>query len=700
MLAPIVVTSLVAAVIATAGLFVPTPRRVAGVAAGVPRVISVLTGTVLLAVAGAATTVLVGYPWRTAATGAAVLLVASAGWLPVTRRWSARAHLCWAMDVTLFPAYLAFMGGWILTSPLGLAGRSGAFLLLVLEALTALVAAAHLWDLCDEEGRDHGADDEAAGLSPAQAAGAQQPFVSLHVATQDEDPGTLIATLESLADIYYSAFEVVVVDHSADEALWRPVEAWCTAEGVKFAHLQSCRGGTAGALNHALRTMTDPRAEVVGVIAADYQVEPDFLLCCAPMLNDPGLGFVQGAQDFRRWRDVPFFRRLYHAYEHFFPVARLARNEDDGARFAGSMGLLRRAALDELGGWDEWCVTPYAEMSLRLLRSGWSGRHVDTSFGHALMPLSFEALKAEEFRRCFGAVQALRMHGASMLPGVGGRENRLTPRQRWGLLSAGARWYGGLLGLVFHFFLLVGAVDIALGGGPLFRLLTPFVLAAVPVLGLIGGARALAVVRRGSGASATDVLGALFVAQATSLAVARASVRALLARRGEFLGTPSTVAEDSVLDAVRCNKSETALAVVGIGGILAALMSADATGGVLLAALLLITTTGYAGAVVNSLSARRAALPADLEARRRAELRRQHAVRPRVAGLAAIGAAAATSAVVVGLLGPAGQDVSVPDLRAKKEMTHDGPSPVARDERGPGPSGAPPAPGPVISPAR
>jgi hypothetical protein len=103
---------------------------------------------------------------------------------------------------------------------------------------------------------------------------------------------------------------------------------------------------------------------------------------------------------------------------------------------------------------------------------------------------------------------------------------------------------------------------------------------------------------------------------------------------------------------------------------------------------------------VNSLSARRAALPADLEARRRAELRRQHAVRPRVAGLAAIGAAAATSAVVVGLLGPAGQDVSVPDLRAKKEVTHDGPAPVVREERGPGPAGAPPAPGPVISPVR
>jgi hypothetical protein len=697
MLAPILLSTLVAAVLATAGLFVPTPRRERRPVPRPRRTPAVVAGTLVLATAGAAVVLLAGYAWSTAAVVSVAFVVASVVWLPVTRRWSAAAHLAWASDVALFVAYLAFVGAWILGSPLGTAGRIGAFVLLALEGFAALLACAHLWDLCDEVGREHEVHDRESGLTPEQAAGAQQPFVSLHVATQDEDPDTLIACLESLCEIYYSAFEVVVVDHNtADEALWRPVEEWCAANGVKFAHLQDCPGYTSGALNHALREMTDPRAEVVGVIDPDYQVEPDFLLCCAPMLNDPAIGFVQSAQEYRHWRDVPFFRRLYHAHEHFFPIAQPSRNEQDGATFAGTMGLVRRAALDELGGWNERSATPDTELSLRLLRSGWSGRQVDTSFGHGLMPLSFEALKAERFRRCFGGIQALRMHGVSMLPRAGGRDNRLTPTRRWGLLSGVARWYGGLLGLVFYFFLLAGALDIAFGGGPLFRLLAPFLLAAVPVLGVVGLARAVTVMRRGTGASWSDVVGALFVSQATSLVVARASVRALFARRAEFLGTPRTAVEDSVLDAVRCNKAETTLAALGVVGIVASLMRAHAAGGVLLAALLLIPTLGYASAVVNSLSARRAALPADLQARRRAELRRHHSLRPRVAGLAAIGAAAATSAVVVGLIGPAGQDVSVPDLRSRQELTHDAPSEHGRSSS----SGGPAAPGPVVSPVR
>jgi len=35
------------------------------------------------------------------------------------------------------------------------------------------------------------------------------------------------------------------------------------------------------------------------------------------------------------------------------------------------MGLVRRSALQEIGGWAEWCLTEDAEASLRLLARGW-----------------------------------------------------------------------------------------------------------------------------------------------------------------------------------------------------------------------------------------------------------------------------------------------------------------------------------------
>ena len=50
-----------------------------------------------------------------------------------------------------------------------------------------------------------------------------------------------------------------------------------------------------------------------------------------------------------------------------------SRPARDGAIFAGTLGLIRRVALEQLGGWDEWCITEDAELSLRLLRAGWTG---------------------------------------------------------------------------------------------------------------------------------------------------------------------------------------------------------------------------------------------------------------------------------------------------------------------------------------
>ena len=67
-----------------------------------------------------------------------------------------------------------------------------------------------------------------------------------------------------------------------------------------------------------------------------------------------------------------------------------------------------------------------------------------------------------------------------------------------------------------------------------------FLVAAVPVLVLLGLVRAIALLRRGTGASWRDAIGAFFIWQSTSLVVARASVLGLFAKKAVFLRTPKT----------------------------------------------------------------------------------------------------------------------------------------------------------------
>jgi cellulose synthase/poly-beta-1,6-N-acetylglucosamine synthase-like glycosyltransferase len=664
MLQALLLAGIVAAPLGSAVLFLPARRhaRGAGTWPAVRRFALAVIGTAVLAAAVGAILRELGASEHNLVAGVAGLVFASVLWMPVTRRWSARAHICWASSVFLFVVYLTYALEWTFHSHLGAASTVGGLLLWALEVFAALLCCAYLWEICDALGTEHWRRR----ITPATrltVPDRELPMVSLHVPAHNEPPDMVIATLRSLLRLDYPRYEVIVIDDNTDdEDLWRPVEAWCARHAVKFAHLENWPGYKSGALNYALRRLTSPEAEVIGVIDSDYQIEPGFLRRCAPAFADPWIGFVQAPQDYRDWTQARYYRRLYYSYKYFFAVSQPSRNEHDGAIFAGTMGLIRRVVLDELGGWDEWCITEDAELSLRLLRAGWSGLHVDQTWGRGIMPLTFEALKGQRYRWCFGGIQLLRMHWRSMLPGRQGRDNHLTMGQRWAYLAGAAQWYGDLLGLLFLIFLLAGAANLATGGGQLFRKLTVFLVSAVPVMVLLGLIRAVALLRRGTGATWREAIGAFFIWQSTSLVVARASVLGLFARKAAFLRTPKTSERTRWWEALRANWAESTLALFGFLGIAAALTKTNQLSGPLLAGLLLFPTLGMAAAPVNSWAARRAALPAWLRSRRATEYRRER--RAFAAGMATGGVVAVLGVAIaaIALLFTGHQQVQTPNL--------------------------------------
>ena len=654
MLAALLLAGIVAAPLGSAMLFLPARQRLraAGTWPAIRRFTLAVGGTALLAAAVAGVLKLLQVSEHHLVIGIAAVIIASLIWLPVTRKWNARAHLCWATSVFLFVSYLVFALEWTFASHLGLASTAGALLLWVFEVFAAIMACAYLWEICDALGTEHWTRR----VTPQvrfDVPDADLPMVSLRVPAHNEPPDMVIDTLRSLLRLDYPRFEIILIDDNTDdEALWRPVEDWCRRHQVKFAHLADWPGYKSGALNYALQEMTDPRAEVIGIVDSDYQIEPGFLRRCAPAFAEPWVGFVQSPQDYRDWQHSSYYRRLYYSYKYFFAVSQPSRNERDGAIFAGTMGLIRRVALEQLGGWDEWCITEDAELSLRLLRAGFSGLHVDQSWGHGIMPLTFEALKGQRYRWCFGGIQILRMHWRSLMPGRKSRENHMTTAQRWSYLSGAVQWYGDFLGLAFLVFLLAGAANEALGGGTLFRKLTVFLVATVPVLVALGLVRAIALLRRGTGATWRDALGAFFIWQSTSLVVARASLVGLFAKKAAFLRTPKTSEQARWWEALQANWAETVLAVLGLAGIGAALTKPAGLSGPLLAALLVFPTLGMAAAPFNSWAARRAALPPPLRARRTSEYRRDR--RSFAAGAAVGGLATVGAVVIAAVAGSAG----------------------------------------------
>jgi cellulose synthase/poly-beta-1,6-N-acetylglucosamine synthase-like glycosyltransferase len=550
-----------------------------------------------------------------AGVSALTVALAAAIWRPATIRWFPLTWLWWSSAVALSGSYLALL----LLRALTRQNSVIEFAQLTLWALTAMavfLALAYLWEVCDVLGsatwrRASWSTDSAGDQAPDSCL----PFVSIHLPACDEPPHMVIASIRRLTELDYPNYEIIVLDdNTKDESVWRPVEKWCRGHDVRFFHLQDWPGHKAGALNFAVKQM-DPRAELVGIIDSDCQVDSEFLRRCVPFFDDRHVGFVQAMQDYRDWELTRYHRWLYHAYLYFFAVTEPSRNERDAATFAGTVGLVRRNALESVGGWDEWCIAEDHELSVRLAQAGWSGRYVHESFGRGVLPLSFRALKAQDFRWCFAAVQVLRVHLLDLLPGKRRAGNAMSGSQRLAYLTGALQWYGDLFSLVIFALLMASAFSLRVANGALYGQFSAYLLFLVPMYAAVGMLRAAAVIRHSAKGSWRDAAGALLVWQSLSLTVASASARALFARQGQFRPTPKGPAQERKLNPFRDNPMESVLALSGIAAIALVLAAPRTLSHMLLALLLVPGTMSYGAAPANSVMAARS--ETDLASRRR-----------------------------------------------------------------------------------
>ncbi len=255
---------------------------------------------------------------------------------------------------------------------------------------------------------------------PARARG---PKVSVHLPCHAEPPAVVMATLDALARQDYADFEVLVCDNNtADEALWRPVEAHCArlnrrlgGNRFRFFHVSPIKGAKAGALNYLMKWMAGDAA-LVAAIDADYQAEPGFLSRLVGHFDDPEIGYVQTPHDYRDFESSGYMRGCYWEYMPANRVSFPGLNEYGCAVTIGTMCLIRAEALVRAGGWAEWCLSEDSELSVRLRGLGYRGVYVDEIFGRGLIPGTFGDYKKQRFRWMAGPVQQVRAHWRMMLP--------------------------------------------------------------------------------------------------------------------------------------------------------------------------------------------------------------------------------------------------------------------------------------------
>jgi exo-beta-1,3-glucanase (GH17 family)/cellulose synthase/poly-beta-1,6-N-acetylglucosamine synthase-like glycosyltransferase len=274
------------------------------------------------------------------------------------------------------------------------------------------------------------------------------PLVSVHVPAYNEPPEMMIETLNALAALDYPRFEVIVMDNNTrDPLVWQPVEAHCQTLGTRFRffHEDQLAGFKAGALNYCL-ARTSPEAEVIAVIDSDYEVTSNWLRDLVPQFTKPSVAIVQAPQDYRDDGENLFKAMCYAEYRGFFYIGMVTRNERNAIIQHGTMTMVRKSALEEVGGWAEWCITEDAELGLKIFEKGYEALYVAESYGKGVMPDTFIDFKKQRYRWAYGAIQIMRHHAATLRRG--GR-SRLTYGQRYHFVAGWLPWMADSINLIF-----------------------------------------------------------------------------------------------------------------------------------------------------------------------------------------------------------------------------------------------------------
>jgi cellulose synthase/poly-beta-1,6-N-acetylglucosamine synthase-like glycosyltransferase/exo-beta-1,3-glucanase (GH17 family) len=280
-----------------------------------------------------------------------------------------------------------------------------------------------------------------ATLAPASmGADLAFPKVSIHIPAYFEPVDMLKQTLDAVSRLDYPNFEcIVIINNTPDPAFWQPIQDHCRmlGERFKFINAEKVQGFKAGALRIAMdRTAAD--AEIIGILDADYMVDPDWLKDLVPVFADPRVGIVQAPQEHRDQDRSLMHYIMNGEYAGFFDIGMVQRNEQNAIIVHGTMCLMRRAAMDMAGGWSSDTICEDTDLGLAIIEHGWLTHYTNHRYGRGLLPDTYEAFRKQRNRWAYGGFQIVKKHWRRFLPGA----SRLSRDQRREFSLGWLNWLG------------------------------------------------------------------------------------------------------------------------------------------------------------------------------------------------------------------------------------------------------------------
>ena len=262
------------------------------------------------------------------------------------------------------------------------------------------------------------------------------PRVDILIPTYNEDESILARSIVGALGVDYPRVRVWVLDDG--RRAW--LEQFCASRGVMYLTRPDNLHAKAGNINHALgilRRDSDP-PQFIAIFDADFVPHREFLWRTMPLFHDPRVGLVQTPQHFFNKDPIQSNLLLGNVWpdeQRFFFDHVLPAKDAWGAAFCcGTSSVIRRRALDDIGGFPTDSVTEDFLVTLELDCKGWRTVYLNEPLSVGLAPEGMKEYITQRSRWCLGLMQILRSPLGPL------SRSRLSLTYRIGLIDAFLYW--------------------------------------------------------------------------------------------------------------------------------------------------------------------------------------------------------------------------------------------------------------------
>ena len=258
------------------------------------------------------------------------------------------------------------------------------------------------------------------------------PAVDVLVPSCGEPAELVERCLRGCLALDYPALTVWLLDDAGRPEL----EDLCDRLGCRYLARDDHLHAKAGNLNHGLGHC---QGDLVAVFDADVVPLRPFLNRTVGLFTDPAVGFVQTPQSYMNadpvMRNLRLERWLLPDEESFYRWIQPTRQNLNAVVCAGTSFVMRRDALDRVGGFET--ATPSEDLAtgIRITAAGYRNHYLSEKLSAGLAPFTAAAMARQRCRWGSGSLQTLRT-GADPL-----RIPGLSPLQRLAYSEGILHWF-------------------------------------------------------------------------------------------------------------------------------------------------------------------------------------------------------------------------------------------------------------------